>query len=85
MDGPFGDWFPGDTWSSWRAILKAAYALPMTDGELDFLMPVNDLFLAGRSIAAAGCPNIRARLGHAVQPGKGSGKERSTGGDAVKS
>jgi hypothetical protein len=26
----FAPWFPGESWNSWRAILKAAYALPMT-------------------------------------------------------
>ena len=40
IDGSFGDWFPGDTWSSWRAILKAAFALPMTDDELAFFHQV---------------------------------------------
>jgi hypothetical protein len=34
MDGPFADWFAGESWARWRAILKAAYALPMTDQEL---------------------------------------------------
>ena len=30
----FGRWFGGSSWDAWRVILKAAYALPMTDGEL---------------------------------------------------
>ena len=30
----FGRWFSGESWSAWRVILKAAFALPMTDGEL---------------------------------------------------
>ncbi len=30
----FGKWFAGDSWSAWRTILKAAYALPMTAEEL---------------------------------------------------
>ena len=28
-----GPWFSGPSWSTWRAVLKAAYALPMTDEE----------------------------------------------------
>jgi hypothetical protein len=36
MDGRFADWFPGDTWHAWKAILKGAYALPMTDDKLAF-------------------------------------------------
>ena len=32
----FQPWFPGDTWDGWRAVLKAAYALPMTADEVDF-------------------------------------------------
>lgn len=34
MDGPFADWFRGQSWARWRAILKGAYALTMTDQEL---------------------------------------------------
>ena len=30
----FGRWFGGDSWANWRAILKAAFALPMTAEEL---------------------------------------------------
>jgi hypothetical protein len=30
----FGRWFGGSSWDAWRTILKAAYALPMTDDEL---------------------------------------------------
>jgi len=26
----FQPWFAGETWDGWRAVLKAAYALPMT-------------------------------------------------------
>jgi hypothetical protein len=40
MDGVFAEWFPGDTWMSWRSILKGAFALPMTAEELDFFHQV---------------------------------------------
>jgi hypothetical protein len=40
MDGPFADWFAGQSWARWRAILKAAYALPMTDAEIDLFREV---------------------------------------------
>ena len=40
MDGIFAEWFPGDTWMSWRSILKGAFALPMTAEELDFFHQV---------------------------------------------
>jgi hypothetical protein len=30
----FGPWFEGESWNAWRAILKAAFALPMTPQEL---------------------------------------------------
>jgi hypothetical protein len=36
MDGTFSEWFAGPSWNGWRAILKAAFALPMNDEELGF-------------------------------------------------
>jgi hypothetical protein len=30
----FGKWFAGDTWATWSSVLKAAYGLPMTIGEV---------------------------------------------------
>jgi hypothetical protein len=36
----FQPWFPGETWDGWRAVLKAAYALPMTGDEVDFFRTV---------------------------------------------
>lgn len=30
----FGRWFDGDSWNAWKAVLKAAFALPMTPQEL---------------------------------------------------
>lgn len=42
IDAPelFQPWFPGPTWNAWRAILKAAYALPMTNDEIAFFRSV---------------------------------------------
>lgn len=36
----FEPWFRGPTWDGWRAILKAAYALPMTAAEIEFFRSV---------------------------------------------
>lgn len=47
----FQPWFPGETWDGWRAVLKAAYALPMTGDEVDFF----------RSIAERDPPKRRVR------------------------
>lgn len=38
----FQPWFPGSTWDGWRAVLKAAYALPMTGDEVEFFRSVAD-------------------------------------------
>jgi hypothetical protein len=38
----FQPWFEGETWDGWRAVLKAAYALPMTDDEVIFFRAVAD-------------------------------------------
>ena len=38
----FQPWFKGDTWNGWRTILKAAFALPMTDDERAFFRTVAD-------------------------------------------
>jgi hypothetical protein len=38
----FEPWFRGTTWDGWRSILKAAYALPMTDAEIEFFRTVAD-------------------------------------------
>jgi hypothetical protein len=42
MDDPagFAPWFPGETWQGWRAVLKAAFALPMTDDDIAFFRTV---------------------------------------------
>jgi hypothetical protein len=36
----FEPWFRGPTWNGWRAILKGAYALPMTSEEVEFFRTV---------------------------------------------
>jgi hypothetical protein len=61
MDDPalYAKWFPGETWDGWRAVLKAAHALPMTDADRAFFKivaerdpperPVKELWIiAGR-------------------------------------
>lgn len=35
-------WFPGSSWDPWRAVLKAAFALPMTPSEIEFFRAVAD-------------------------------------------
>lgn len=47
----FGPWFPSDSWDGWRAVLKAAYALPMTGDEVEFF----------RSVAERDPPKRRVR------------------------
>ena len=36
----FQPWFAGPSWDNWRAVLKAAFALPMTDLEGDFFKTI---------------------------------------------
>jgi hypothetical protein len=36
----FQQWFPGDSWDGWRSVLRAAYALPMTDADVAFFKSV---------------------------------------------
>jgi len=38
----FLPWFEGASWDGWKAILKAAYALPMTESEIAFFRSVAD-------------------------------------------
>jgi hypothetical protein len=38
----FEPWFRGETWDGWRTVLKAAYALPMTESEIEFFRTVAD-------------------------------------------
>jgi hypothetical protein len=44
MDDPalFGPWFAGQSWDAWRAILRAAFALPMSDSECELFRSVAD-------------------------------------------
>jgi hypothetical protein len=44
MDDPrlFRPWFRGASWDGWRAILKAAFALPLSDSESAFFRTVAD-------------------------------------------
>jgi hypothetical protein len=37
LDDPtlFAPWFPGPSWDAWRVILKAAFCIPLNDGELE--------------------------------------------------
>ena len=53
MEDPqlFGPWFCGPSWASWRAILKAAIAEPMTDDEVKLF----------RSVAERDPPTQRVR------------------------
>jgi len=37
----FGSWFQGESWNGWKAILKAAYALPMSADEVAFFKSVS--------------------------------------------
>jgi hypothetical protein len=39
---PFQPWFRGETWDGWRAVFKAAYALPMTVAEIEFFRSIAD-------------------------------------------
>lgn len=42
LDDPklFASWFPGESWNTWRAVLKAAYALPMTAADRELFARV---------------------------------------------
>jgi hypothetical protein len=42
MDGPLADSFEGPSWDRWRAILKGAFGLPMTEDELESFREVTD-------------------------------------------
>ena len=36
----FGKFFTGDSWNGWRAVLKAAFAFPMTESDIEFFKSV---------------------------------------------
>ena len=42
LDDPalFGPWFTGPSWGAWRAILKAAFALPLANDEIELFQSV---------------------------------------------
>jgi hypothetical protein len=40
FDKLFRQWFDGPSWDGWRAILKAAYCLPMSPAEIEFFRSV---------------------------------------------
>src|SRR2546429_1888746 len=44
MDDPalFEPWFRGPTWNPWRVVLKAIFALPMSDEERAFFRSIAD-------------------------------------------
>jgi hypothetical protein len=42
MMGLLGPWFPGESWNPWRAVLKAAFCLPMSADEIAFFRTVSD-------------------------------------------
>ena len=39
-DDLFGKFFVGESWSGWRTVLKAVYALPMTEAETVFFKSI---------------------------------------------
>src|SRR5436309_11108160 len=64
MDDPslFGRWFTGDSWNTWRAVLKAAYALPMSAADrATFRAVAGDRQPPARRVKAVG--RRRAALG----------------------
>ena len=60
----FGPWFNGPTWDNWRAVLKAAFALPMTTAEVEFF----------RTVAERDPPKKRVRELRAIA-GRRGGKD----------
>jgi hypothetical protein len=60
----FGPWFKGSSWDAWRAILKAAYAEPMTAAEIEVF----------RSVAGRDPPKQQVRE-LVVIAGRRSGKD----------
>jgi hypothetical protein len=37
----FGQWFKGESWNGWKAVLRAAYCLPMTPEEITFFKSIS--------------------------------------------
>jgi hypothetical protein len=51
----FAPWFPGASWDQWRTVLKAAFALPMTETERRFFRTVADREPPGRLVRELWC------------------------------
>jgi hypothetical protein len=49
----FAPWFRGESWDGWRAVLKAAYGLPMIDAEIAFFRTVAERAAEAEDVAAA--------------------------------
>jgi hypothetical protein len=62
--GLFAPWFPGASWDHWRTVLKAAFALPMTESERAFF----------RTVAERDPPRKRVRELWCII-GRGGGKD----------
>jgi hypothetical protein len=60
----FGGWFSGASWAGWRSVLKAAFALPMTERDVEFF----------RAVAERDPPRRRVRELWIVA-GRGAGKD----------
>ena len=60
----FAPWFKGPSWNVWRAVLKASFALPMTDDDLELF----------RSVAERDPPRRRVRELWVIA-GRRSGKD----------
>jgi hypothetical protein len=51
MNGPFAPWFAGgESWNGWRAVMRGAYGLPMTDAERDFFKLVTERDPPGKRV-----------------------------------
>jgi hypothetical protein len=63
LDDPnlFGPWFSGPSWSTWKAVLKGAFCIPMDEGE-------RKLF---RAVAERDPPKKRVRELWAIVGGRG--------------
>ena len=85
LDDPnlFQKWFSGESWSAWRTILKASFALPMTDEEVSFFRtiaereppksPVNELIvIAGRRAGKDSVASLLAAYSASMFTGQAS-------------
>jgi hypothetical protein len=51
----FAPWFPGKSWDHWRTVLKAAFALPMSEAERQFFRSVAERDPPQRSVRELWC------------------------------